>query len=123
MNWSDLITKSGAALGAGLGIFNSWQAWRQRAVDVTVSVITMTVPRFLNQPGGTISKPFRSPGVLVVNRSLFPVTIEEVGYDIGNGGPYVLSRLDSPGQYSNEGRWFPFPTNFRNDWKREPRYA
>jgi len=104
MDWSDLITKAGAALGAGLGVLNSWQAWRQRTVDVRASHVMTTVDRVVLGPGQAIPKPVRSPGVLVVNRRSFPVTIEEVGYDIGTDGHYILSRLDSPGRYTNKER-------------------
>jgi hypothetical protein len=105
----NVLTKIGAVLGTCLGLFNTWIAWRQRKVQVSVIPITMEVIRVAHRSGGTESRPLTSPGLKIVNKSSFPVTIEEVGYSLkGSENYYLLTRLDMPGQSSKSGfLWTP----------------
>jgi hypothetical protein len=58
--------------------------------------------------GSVLYRQFLSPGVKVINRSSFPVTLEEAGYDLQDGQSYPLTRLDAPGRYSSGGQiWIP----------------
>ena len=109
MDWGDLVTKSAAGLGAGLGIFNSWHGWRQGKVRLQVTPTMVKVQRNIGQTasGAAIQQPFLSPGIAVVNLSSFPVTVEEVGYDLKSGDVYPLSRIDARGQWSQSGMWTP----------------
>ena len=105
MDWGDLITRTAAALGASLGLFNSWQNWRHHRVRIRVTPITVTVKRTVarDSHGGEITQPFLSPGVAIVNLSSFPVTLEEVGYELKAGETYRLSRIDAPARWSTMG--------------------
>ena len=106
MELGDLITRIAAALGAGLGLFNSWQNWRQNRVRLRVTPISLQVRRDVSNDGhGVITGLFLSPAVAVVNLSSFAVTLDEVGYELGGGENYRLSRIDAPGRRSNGGHW------------------
>lgn len=74
MKWTDWITLGIALLGAVLGVWNAWQASRERAVRFRVRA-TQAIGL-----GGT------GPiclSIEVANLSSFPVTIEEVGLTVG----------------------------------------
>jgi hypothetical protein len=109
MDWSDIITKMAAAVGAGLGIFNAWNGWRQRRVHIDVIPTSVQIARQIDisKDGSVIYRQFSSPGVLVRNLSSFPVVFEEIGYDFIDGESYCLSRIVSPGRWSEGGRWMP----------------
>lgn len=68
--WKDYITMGAAALGAGLGVMNTWNAMSQRRVRLRVK------PAYVN-PGGVVGF-----CIEVVNLSMFPVTIAEVGFSL-----------------------------------------
>lgn len=69
--WKDIITVSLAAIGAVLGVMNTWNALNQRRVRLRVN------PVHVITPNGMMF------GIEVVNLSTFAVTIEEVGFTIG----------------------------------------
>ena len=74
MKWTDWITLGIALLGAGLGVWNAWQAGRDRSV------------RFKVQPTQAIGIGASVPTCLsieVINMSSFPITVTEVGLTIG----------------------------------------
>jgi hypothetical protein len=102
MNWGDWITKAAAALGAGLGILNTWHAWRQSKVRIRVIPTRVEVLNHVStdSAGQVIYGRFLSPGIAVVNLSSFPVTLEEVGYEFKDGEKYPLTRIDNPNQRS-----------------------
>jgi|SRR5579872_551248 len=98
MNWADVLTKIGAALGPALGILNVWQNWRQRKVYVAV-IPTRATLRFqvgTDPEGQVCSGTFITPAIDVVNHSNFPITITEVGYEVDRSETYRLSRIDAP---------------------------
>ncbi len=101
MDPGDIITKTGAAIGALLGIFNTWHGWRSRNVNLKVIPISVTVKyEERADSGSVITKPYVAPGVKIVNLSSFAVTLEEVGYELQDGQQYALSRIDSVGRIS-----------------------
>jgi len=112
MDWSDLTTKAGAAIGSLLGIFNAWQGWKQRRVSLQVVPGSIEVQQ-LNGQGSTgqpIYEKAISPSITVVNTSSFPVTVEEVGYEVEGDATFRLSRIVEPaeGRYSSTGMtWIP----------------
>jgi hypothetical protein len=63
--WKDYITMGAAALGAGLGLMNTWNAMSQRRVRLRVRPAYATVV-----PAGAIAF-----CIEVINLSTFPVTI------------------------------------------------
>jgi hypothetical protein len=74
--WKDMTTIALAALGAGLGVMNTWNALSQRRVRLVV------------RPTSAIDPNGQRPTMLsiaVTNLSSFPMTINEVGYT-GSGG-------------------------------------
>lgn len=74
MKWTDWITLGIALLGAILGVWNAWQAGRDRAVRFKVRA---TQAIGLGGPAPTCLS------VEVTNFSTFPITIEEVGLTVG----------------------------------------
>jgi hypothetical protein len=99
MNWGDIITRAGAAVGTALGIFNAWQTSRLHKVNIRT--VPTAVKRWLRSEGqGRTGNPnlgyFLVPGVEVINLSAFPITINEVGYEVTGGSSYPLSELDAP---------------------------
>lgn len=74
--WKDIVTIGAAALGAVLGIMNTWNAVNQRRVRLRVRPAHATMV-----PSG------RSMfSIEVVNLSAFPLTISEVGFTLKRGG-------------------------------------
>lgn len=73
--WKDFITLGAALLGAALGIMNTWNAMSQRRVRVRVN------PAFALTADGN---PFGF-SVEIVNLSTFPLTLAEIGFEIGGG--------------------------------------
>jgi hypothetical protein len=71
--WKDFITMGAAALGAGLGIMNTWNSLNQRRVRLRV-----TPMHTFSVPGGQ-----QGFGIEVINLSAFPVTVIDVGFSIG----------------------------------------
>jgi hypothetical protein len=98
VNWGDWITKAAAALGAGLGILNTWNAWRQGKVRIRVVPTSVAVLNLIstNSMGQAIYGRFLSPGIAVINLGSFPVTLEEVGYEFKDGEKYPLTRIADP---------------------------
>ena len=78
------MTRSGAALGTGF-------------IPTSVKVRNMVQQ---GASGNPIYGLFVSPGVRVVNSSSFPVTIEEVGYEMHEGDLYPLSRIENIEQWT-----------------------
>lgn len=74
--WKDITTISLAALGAGLGVMNTWNALSQRRVRLVVR------PTYAIDPNG--QRPTML-SIAVTNLSSFPMTINEVGYTGGRG--------------------------------------
>jgi hypothetical protein len=70
--WKDYITLCAAIIGAVLGILNMWNTLNQRRIRLRVS------------PAHAIFFPDHRRGfcIEVVNLSAFPVTINEVGFEI-----------------------------------------
>jgi hypothetical protein len=102
MNWGDWITKAAAALGAGLGILNTLQAWRQSKVRIRVIPTRVEVRNHVStsSSGQAIYGRFLSPGIVVMNVGSFSVTLEEVGYEFKDGQKYPLTRIDDPNRWS-----------------------
>ena len=108
MDWGDIVTRTAAAVGACLGLVNTWHTWRQRTVRLEVIPTTMEVKRTVSTDiaGGKIEKTVCSPAVSIVNLSPFPITLEEIGYELKNHAPHSLSRVGLPGRVSG-GMWIP----------------
>lgn len=109
MNWGEWITKAAAALGAGLGMLNTWHAWRQSKVRIRVTPTRVEVLNHVNTDSGgqVIYGRFLSPGIEVINLSSFPLTLEEAGYEFKDGEKYLLTRIDDPKQYSGVSKTLP----------------
>lgn len=83
--WKDYITLAIAALGAGLGIINTWHGLNQRRVKLKV-IPKIAIPV---GPGSDFS---REMGCIdVTNLSDFPVTVRDVGFTI-DGDPRKKAR-------------------------------
>jgi hypothetical protein len=71
----DTITIGAASVGAVLGIMNTWNSMNQRRVRLRV------IPAFVmtsdHDPLGF--------SVEVVNLSMFPITVAEIGFEVGHG--------------------------------------
>jgi hypothetical protein len=81
----DVITISIAAIGAVLGIVNTWHALDQRRVRLRV------VPKIAHMVmGGDFGGPMGC--IEVVNLSAFPISISEIGFTI-DGDPRKHRRL------------------------------
>lgn len=74
MKWTDWITLGIALLGAALGLWNTWQGWRDRSVRLRLRA---TQAIGLGGPAPTCLS------IEVTNLSSFPITIEEVGLTVG----------------------------------------
>ena len=74
MDWTDWVTLAIAVLGAGLGIYNAWQASQDRAVRFKVRT---TQAIGLGGPTPTCLS------IEVTNYSAFTITITEVGLTAG----------------------------------------
>lgn len=74
MKWTDWITLGIALLGAALGVWNTWQASRDRSVRFRVRA---TQAIGLGGPAPTCLS------IDVTNLSSFTITIEEVGLTVG----------------------------------------
>src|SRR5579863_1522587 len=74
--WKDYLTMTAAMVGAVLGILNMWNTINQRRVRLRVT------------PKHTISLPDGGRGfaIEVINLSAFPVTVDEVGFEIAGRG-------------------------------------
>lgn len=72
MPWFGAITLGLAILGAVLGILNAWVSLRRDQVRLRVRPLSVIVTHGL---------PFDF-GIEVINLSLFPVTLEEVGFTL-----------------------------------------
>lgn len=73
MTWTSWVTFGIALLGAGFGVFNIWQSWRDRSVRIRVRV-TQAVG--LGGPAPTCLS------IGVTNLGSFPITIVEVGLTV-----------------------------------------
>lgn len=78
MTWTNWITLAVAVLGAGLGLFNTWQGWRDRTVRLRV------IPKYAEAVDDNM-QPMGIPclSVDIQNLGAYPVTIDEVGLLIG----------------------------------------
>lgn len=105
MDFGDLITKAGAGVGTGLGIFNSWHAWKLRTVNIRAIPTAVKVWRALHQgpTGNPILGHFLVPGVEVINLRSFPVTVKEVGYEVKDGTTHPLSEIDASLRWTQTG--------------------
>lgn len=81
----EFLTISAAAVGAVLGIMNTWNAISNKRL------------RLIVRPSRSISVPYGTLGLAieVINMSAFPVTVSEVGLTkgsnkIGNNGRYAI---------------------------------
>lgn len=74
MKWTEWITLSIAVLGAGLSVWNAWQARRDRSVRFRVHA---TQAIGVGGPAPTCLS------IEVTNLSAFPITIEEIGLTAG----------------------------------------
>jgi hypothetical protein len=83
----DAITLAIAALGAVLGIINTWQALDQNRVKLRVSV---RVAYFFVGPQMSTNPQF---AIEVVNRSQFPLTVSEIGFELRDSKD-VLALVD-----------------------------
>src|SRR5580704_3366668 len=108
MNWVSWVTLGIAILGAGLGIFNTWHGWRQSKVPIRVTPTKVELDNFVGQDaaGGAIYGRFLSPAVAIINLSSFPVTVEEVGYEVDGGEKHMLSRIDAPARLAAGGQFW-----------------
>lgn len=75
MNWTELVTVVAAGLGAVLGIMNTWHAMGSRKLRLNVRAAHALLPPH----GGD------AVVIEVVNFSLFPVTVEELGFQLLDG--------------------------------------
>ena len=86
LSWKEYTTLAVAALGAGLGIINTWNALNQRRVRLKVRpgiALPVTYTGDLGPEMGCIE---------VTNLSTFPVTLREVGFEI-RGLPRKKARM------------------------------
>ena len=81
----DVVTIAIAALGAVLGIVNTWHALNQRRVRLRV------VPKLAVLGVGTSSAK-KMVCIEVVNLSAFPISLSEIGFTLA-GDPKIASRL------------------------------
>ena len=84
--WMDYVTLAIAALGAGLGIINTWHGLNQRRMKLMVVPKVAYLPSHGSEEMGCIN---------VTNLSAFPVTIREVGFTI-DGDPRKKARAAIP---------------------------
>lgn len=82
MPWKDIVTVGAAALGAGLGIMNTWNSMSQRQLRLRVT------PAFALTPQGD---PIGF-SIEVINLSSFPITVAEVGFGLGWGRRAPIQR-------------------------------
>ena len=94
MTWPTLITLAIAILGAGLGIFNTWQGLRDRAVRLRV------IPKYA-EPVDDQMRKVGPPciSIEVQNLGSYPVTVEEVGLLIENAASDLPRRAAFLPQY------------------------
>lgn len=78
--WRDYLTFAAAMIGAVLGIMNTWNAVDQRRVRLRIT------------PKHVLSVRGRSFAIEGINLSAFPVTIDEVGFEIKGQGVTKRSR-------------------------------
>ena len=87
MKWTDWITLGIALLGAALGVWNAWQAGRDRSV------------RFKVRATQAIGLRGAAPTCLSIeftNLSSFPITIQEVGLTVGKPRGHLPGRAMFP---------------------------
>lgn len=87
MKWTDWITLGIAILGAVLGLWNTWQGWRDRSVRLKLRA---TQAIGLGGPAPTCLS------IEVTNLSSFPITIEEVGLTVGRPRGHLPRRAMIP---------------------------
>lgn len=71
--WKDIFTIAAASIGAVLGIMNTWNSMSARKLRLKVT------PQFVFQLDGMPA----GASIEVINLSNFPVTVAEVGFDVG----------------------------------------
>src|SRR3546814_14458946 len=71
-SWQEALTLGIAALGAFLGVMNTWQAINRDRVRLRVRPLSVMA----------IATGDQGYGIEVVNLSSFPVTVEEVGFTL-----------------------------------------
>jgi hypothetical protein len=94
MTWTAWITFGVALIGAGLGVFNTWQGVRDRSVRLRV------IPKYaepVDQNMRRMGQPCLS--IEVQNLGAYPVTIEEVGLLIGKSKGDLPRRAPLPPQF------------------------
>ena len=81
METKDVVTLAIALLGAVLGVPNTWQRWKQRRVRLTITP-DEAVP--------VTGLPHKHATLKILNLSSFPVTIENAGFILRDGGRHFL---------------------------------
>ena len=102
--WRDYLTFAAAMIGAVLGVMNMWNTIDQRRVRLRIT------------PKHVLSVNGRSFAIEVINLSAFPVTIDEVGFEIDGRGVAKRSRAVVLHPELPDGK--PWPP----DWNREKMY-
>lgn len=91
MTLTSWITFAIAVLGAGLGLFNTWQAWRDRSVRLRV------IPKYAEAVDHNMQRlGMHCLSIEVQNLGAYPVTIEEVGLLIGRARGDLPRRAPFP---------------------------
>lgn len=95
--WKDVFTISAAAVGAVLGIMNTWNSMNLRRVRLRVRPAHAIVPHL--QDAMFV--------IEVTNLSAFPVTVREVGFTIGSKRADNGSRAAVPVPIVPDGKPWP----------------
>lgn len=74
LSWKDYVTEAAAAVGAALGLMNTWNGLNQRKVRLRVRPA-----HAFGVPDGR-----HMVSIEVINLSTFPLTITEVGFTLDN---------------------------------------
>ena len=95
--WKDVFTISAAAVGAVLGVMNTWNSLNLRRVRLRVLPAHAIVPN-IEQPMFSIE---------VTNLSSFPLTVKEVGFTLGGNRADRGSRAVVPMPIVPDGKPWP----------------
>nr|WP_294810183.1 hypothetical protein [uncultured Sphingomonas sp.] len=102
MTLTSWITFAIAVLGAGLGLFNTWQWWRDRSVRLRV------IPKYAEAVDHNMQH-LGTPclSIEVQNLGAYPVTVEEVGLLIGRARGDLPRRAPFPASQLHMGPSLP----------------